>query len=731
MRTISDGKGKRKILLYGDVNLNILDGSAVWLVSMVEVLSKTDSHVTLLLKTTATNDRLLKRVSNLPNVSVISAAESSGPGKELTPREAAQKIVSLDRIHQFDHIIARGYKVCTFIGLSDAIGHKSWLYITDLPAPGSDAESPAIVNLRRIARSCRRLFAQTEDARSYLESIVPEAAGKTLVLTPMIPDEFFGVSRRVLQYGDKLSLVYSGKFAKNWMTLEMCSLPSVLSAAGIEVTLTMVGDKFQRDPKDPDWDKAMAGAISAPDVAWLGGMSREDAVAEVSHHDIGLSWRSDVMNNSFEVSTKVLEYAAAGVPPLLNRNSAHEDIFGVDYPLFLEDDSADSVIKALGLSVEELNVLRMKTADKVERYSVSASAPRIEQYFTRSEANYNVYPLVERKQRVALVGHDFKFAGELVESLQGRSDIELRFDHWETLHSHSLKSSEEIRDWADVIICEWCGPNAAWYSQNKRPGQKLIVRLHMFELRGPWMNRVNDSAIDTLVCVSELYKQRIRESTGWDAVDIRVIPNAVDTVDLGRLKKPESQFRIGLVGIVPFRKRPDRALDLLERLRAEDSRYTLHIRGRMPWEYSYEWDKPLQREAYLEFFHRIGASPMLAESVVFEPFGSDMGNWLKKIGYLLSPSTDESFHLAPAEGMASGAVPVFWDRPGVRGIFGDRWVFDDTEAAARFVVETGKNASRFEDEQACAIEYVGMFDKKVVELTWLEILGMQIKDIES
>ena len=70
-----------------------------------------------------------------------------------------------------------------------------------------------------------------------------------------------------------------------------------------------------------------------------------------------------------------------------------------------------------------------------------------------------------------------------------RDDIDLAFDHWASLHHHDVKESERLRDWADVIICEWCGPNAVWYSNNKRRRQKLIVRLHMFELNGPWMER--------------------------------------------------------------------------------------------------------------------------------------------------------------------------------------------------------------------------------------------------
>jgi glycosyltransferase involved in cell wall biosynthesis len=259
-----------------------------------------------------------------------------------------------------------------------------------------------------------------------------------------------------------------------------------------------------------------------------------------------------------------------------------------------------------------------------------------------------------------------------------------------------------------------------WYSNNKRRRQKLIVRLHMFELNGPWLGNVAAENIDSLVCVSQLYVDRTLERTTWTDTAFRVIPNAVDLLDLGRTKEPGHRFRLGLVGIVPMRKRLDRALDLLEELLAEDSRYTLHVRGRMPWEYPHEWKKPLQREAYLEIFDRIGRSPALRDAVVFEPFGPDMAAWMRKIGYLLSPSSDESFHLAPAEGMASGAVPLFWRRPGVDEIFSNRWTRETTTQVRSFVSALNNSPEAYEKESRAAAEYAQRFDMRATGEQWLE-----------
>ena len=50
---------KRKILLYGDLSLNIVDGSSVWLVSLAKLLAQdTDNVIDILLKDKIKNNIL-------------------------------------------------------------------------------------------------------------------------------------------------------------------------------------------------------------------------------------------------------------------------------------------------------------------------------------------------------------------------------------------------------------------------------------------------------------------------------------------------------------------------------------------------------------------------------------------------------------------------------------------------------------------------------------------------
>ena len=66
--------------------------------------------------------------------------------------------------------------------------------------------------------------------------------------------------------------VYSGKFAKNWRTLEMCDLTTQLRNSGLDAELTLLGDKFQKDKDDPTWQMRMQAAVNLPSVKWLGGL---------------------------------------------------------------------------------------------------------------------------------------------------------------------------------------------------------------------------------------------------------------------------------------------------------------------------------------------------------------------------------------------------------------------------------------------------------------------------
>ncbi|PQZ96538.1 hypothetical protein CQ017_17555 [Arthrobacter sp. MYb224] len=382
---------KRKVLLYGDVNLSYIDGSAVWLTSMANALTKTRSHVSLLLKAPAQNGGLfedLKAISDLEIIDDFSTKKARGAS--YSQPNAAIRIEKLVDERRFDAVVCRGFAICKEVSKLPHAGSRLWAYMTDIPQTAEEMTDEIRADLTRIATAARRVFAQTNEARDFLEYHVPAARGKTLVLYPMLPDTHAvpnkGIANEQFDNANRpIRLVYAGKFARAWKTLEMCEIPSKAAELGINVELTMVGDKIQYDATDPTWSTRMRQKINdSTGVAWLGRMSRQETMRELTKHDIGLAWRSSELDSSHEISTKLLEYLACGVQPLLNRTAMHESLLGTAYPLFIDNGDVLDALQKVKTEQLDLEDLRLITGPAVNMFRVKVRADYLETELERA-----------------------------------------------------------------------------------------------------------------------------------------------------------------------------------------------------------------------------------------------------------------------------------------------------------------------------------------------------------
>ncbi|NDO78827.1 glycosyltransferase [Kocuria indica] len=327
-----------------------------------------------------------------------------------------------------------------------------------------------------------------------------------------------------------------------------------------------------------------------------------------------------------------------------------------------------------------------------------------------------------RNTNLLIAGHDFKFLGELVGVLQRVHGLTLSYDRWRTQRHQDVQASDTALSEADVILCEFSSNNAVWYSWHKRPGQTLIVHFHGYELFQDIVHDINVANVDKFVFVSEFYRQRVIQELGWPAERTTVIPNMIEVAEYLGTKIDDARFHLGLAGYVPILKRPDRALDLLETLLEHDDRYVLHLRGRNPWDYAWMWRQPVVQDAYRAFYERLIDNPELLAHVSFDAFDPDMGRWFRRIGWMLSPSSRETFHLAPVEGQASGAVPVVWDREGAREIFPEEFVHADMTSAADGILRANAIESGFDQASARARQAVQRWDLSHIAPLWADVL---------
>jgi glycosyltransferase involved in cell wall biosynthesis len=706
-----------RVLLYADVNLNYLDGSAIWLQSVTEALDTVGHHVTVLLKNPVVTDRITGPLSRLANVELVE------PPSRLDHAAATARLKALDAKQRVDVLLVRGLALAETVAESGAFDGRMWSYITDLPQHVTEAEDAGLETVRRVVASSSALLCQTDDLRGFLEQTVPAASGKAHVLGPAVPVNTAPRGDEHLVPGRPAKLVYAGKFARSWRTLEMCGLPVALRERGVETELTMLGDKINADPDDPGYADRMRSALeTALGVSWLGGVPRAEAMERVAAADFGLAWRAPDLDASLELSTKLLEYGALGIPAVLNPTPAHVDLLGWDYPLFVRD--AEDVVDAVAACVadpDRYHLARKRCQQASAGFAASRAVETLRALTDRYFPTRTAAPS-RRTTKVVVAGHDLKFFSRLMEYLGALPDVELRVDKWKGLTKNDPRQTARLSRWADVVICEWLGRNAVWYSHNKRRGQRLIVRLHRAELYTDLPREIDIDAVDQIVCVSPHYAALAREKFGWPDEKVTVVPNWVDGESLRRRKRAGARFRLGMVGIVPHRKRFDLGLEVVRKLRTVDSRFTLAVKSKMPWDYNWVWREAEERRHAQETFDRLSSDPDLASAVTFDGFGPDIGAWLRGIGFMLSTSDDESFHLSPAEAMASGAVPVIRNWPGAETIYDPYWIHGSVDEMVRAIADRAAGPGWDADAERAAHQVLSAFDLPTVAATWADLL---------
>ena len=717
-----------RALVYGDIDLNLIDGSAIWLQSVTQALAAAGCEVTLVLKAPVRTSRLIAPLLAEPGVTVRRPFEEhllEGPGP--VPAAAAPDLLArLDAEAPYDLVVLRGRAVTAAAAKSGAFTGRLWPYLTDVPQSVPGLTSAAAEELGMIASASRYVLCQTEELRCFLEGSIPAACGKCVLLPPILTE--IPTSRDASAAGSPLRLVYSGKFAPRWNTLEMTELPGLLAARDVAAQLHMIGDKIHNSPGD--YQQRMRAALDTTGVVWHGGHSREDALRIAATCDIGLGWRHPELDASLELSTKVLEYGAIGLPVILNRTPMHEELLGADYPLFAA--SLADVVEVAAAAAADPQLYRRAadaTGRAAEQFTLDQAAERLRGYLARAlpkPSPGGSDAAGAPRLRVVVAGHDLKFFTPLLDYLRLQPDLEVRLDRWAALGKHDPDASRELASWADVVICEWCGPNAVWYSRHKRRGSRLLIRLHRFELTSAYPAQVKIGAVSQVACVSRHYARLTREQTGWPEAKVVTVPNLIDVAQLDRPKLDGARFHLGLVGIVPSRKRLDLALDVLEELRREDDRYLLFVKSGMPWEHWWVWQNPAEREHYASALRRVQRAPLLRGAVVFDDAGPDVAAWLRRVGFMLSTSDDESFHVAPVEGMASRAVPVVRHWPGAETIYDRRWIHRDPAQMAAAIAALSDEADWRQAGDEAHAQAAAAFNLERVCEAWYRLLTTDI-----
>ena len=691
------------VLVHADVNLNLIDGSTVWLQSVCSCLLRLpDVRLVIVAREPVTNriivDPILALGAELLDTESVLGRKSAS--RTPTAAEVVEAIERLDARYAPALIVVRGEAPLMALAGNRSLRHKVWAYWLKRPnlmSPGDDRDTFTV------ADAVGKILVQSEGTKAVFETCYGIDAQKILTLPPLVPPEAFAIREGLPSKPTGLRVVYSGKFDRDYSVEQFADLRALMALHRIDVEVHMVGDKFNALKDDPSFVSRMQNKLrSTPGLVWHGGVPRVEAMRIMASAAFGLCVRGSKYDSSLEISTKLLEFCALAVPPILNRTEIHENLLGRDYPFFASD--MQGIASALAVYRRDrarYDETCMRIQDSARRYSIEQNVPRLLEAIEKAGIGRDA-PVVgtPRKRRVLIAGHDLKFLNGVLPKLRAHPGLEIRIDRWAQAQRGNLEESRKHLDWAESIFCEWCAGAAVWYSQNLRPDQTCIVRLHRFEAFTPAARQVDFSKVNRLIVVSSFFRDVCVGEFGVDPTRVDILPQFVDWAEFNRPKHPWARFTLGLVGINGFfHKRFDRAVETLKALRRKDGRWRLRIRSAMPWDIEWIWNKREEVEAFNKAFAAIVSDPDLRANVIFDRPGPDMAEWFRQVGFILSTSETEGCHTSIAEGMASGAFPALLNWPGADSVYPPQFVTTSVAELVELIASLGESHL---DEQARA-----------------------------
>lgn len=290
------------------------------------------------------------------------------------------------------------------------------------------------------------------------------------------------------------------------------------------------------------------------------------------------------------------------------------------------------------------------------------------------------------KKKILFVGHKLDFVKPLIDWLSQRKEYEVIIDLWDGHTGHDKNASLAALEKADVIFCEWALGNLKWYSKNKKPGQKLIVRAHAQEINLDHIKNTDISQIDYFITITPKMYQKFMNTFNIPIEKMRMFYNLIKEEDFIFSSGKERAKHLGFIGYVPRIKRLDLAIKLFDNLWHQDNSFFLHIKGKQPNEFKWMVERK-DEMAWYDLIYLLIEKLECRNNIIFEPFGDDVPQFLAKMGFIISTSDNEGSHQVVAEGMMAGCIPVIRNWEGADSIYPREFIFSDIDEMSKFILK--------------------------------------------
>lgn len=333
-----------RVLVAGYININVIDGSAFFLAGVSSMLAGSPFvQVGLLTANPIVTTEVVDEVLYLENIEVIDPYSQTQRSRFCVPPEGSSMTRShyadliADISDDYDAIILRDTETASLlIEKEPELASKLHAYVTGITSASVALPDSLVRQLNALNEAGTSFLCQTEIIKNRIFDTIPAVnEEKVFVLPPHVPDaegpfeEIYHGSKRPNRF------IYTGKFFKDWNTDKILAGFKSTVSQGNDIELEIAGRQFRKSEEDPHFIANNRWLLdSTPRLNWHGGVPRIVSRSLIKGAHIGIGWRSERLNTSSELSTKILEYGALGRPSILNRTELHEELLGNDYPLF-------------------------------------------------------------------------------------------------------------------------------------------------------------------------------------------------------------------------------------------------------------------------------------------------------------------------------------------------------------------------------------------------------------
>ena len=245
---------------------------------------------------------------------------------------------------------------------------------------------------------------------------------------------------------------------------------------------------------------------------------------------------------------------------------------------------------------------------------------------------------------------------------------------------------------AKNIWVEWASRPAIMVSKVKRPWQKLIIRLHRYEMyRNKWMYRIKWKNVDCVVFVNSELEKEFKKTIN-NSVRTITIPNSLITNQFEPtvISKSNSILAYGLQ--FESRKAYIKLIKMFKKVINHNSNFSLTIAGQEPTHTIYK--------NYFEECKKLVDELNLINHIHFELLTidknelkthSNIKRLLKTHNAIISYSDNESFHYSFAEGLLCGLNGFCrgWNELSLKEFWGN-WNYDNEQTMVEGILNWGE-----------------------------------------